>query len=161
MEWDKFLKRYVWDDDTTPYLVPVQKLTRRQARSELKAYATFLICLFSIVALVTLSSKLPGGRAPGMSLYAFSMVCASVLLLSTRHAYAAIYSATGPIASLIFFYHSAADSRLSAIDYVVIVTFAALWLRYCLRIYRLCLHYEAMEEGEDPPGVRRHFGRKR
>ena len=161
MEWDKFLKRYVWDDDTTPYLVPAAKLTRRQARSELKAYAIFVGCLFAVVALVTLSSRLPGGRAPGMSLYAFTMVCAAVLLVTMRHPFTAIYSATGPIASLIFFYHTAGESRLGAIDYIVIIAFAALWLRYCLRVYRITIHYEQMEEGEDAPGVRRHWGRKR
>ena len=161
MEWDKFLKRYVWDDDTTPYFVPVAQLTRRQARSELKAYAVFLICLFGILAVVTLSSRLPVGRSPGMSLYAFTMVCAAVLMLMLRHPLSAIYTATGPVASLIFFYFAAENSRLGGIDYVVIIAFAGLWLRYCLRVYRITLGYEQMEEGFDPPGVRRHWGRKR
>ena len=161
MEWDKFLKRYVWDDQTTPYLIPVDRLTRRQARSEIKAYTIFLVFLFGIVAVATLSARIPGGRAPGISLHAFSMVCAAMLLMVLRHPHAAIYTATGPVATVIFFYQASAESKLGGIDYVVIVAFAGLWLRYCLRIYRITKAYEQMPEGEDPVGTRRRFGRKR
>ena len=45
--------------------------------------------------------------------------------------------------------------------YVVIVAFAGLWLRYCLRIYRIANAYEQMTEGEDPVDTRRRFGRRR
>lgn len=32
MDWEKHFKKYVWDDDKTPYFTPVLKLNRRQAR---------------------------------------------------------------------------------------------------------------------------------
>ncbi len=35
MSWDKFIKRYVWDDIKTPYFVSVAKMTKVQAGYEL------------------------------------------------------------------------------------------------------------------------------
>ena len=161
MEWDKFLKRYVWDDDTTPYLIPVARLTRRQSRSEIKAYVIFLVCLFATVALITLSSKAPAGRSAGMSLFSFTMVCAAFLLLLTRHPLSAAYTAFGPIACVLYFWLNSHKLALGDIDYLVIVAIAGCWLRYCLRLYRITVHYDAQPEGEDPVGTRRHWGRKR
>ena len=80
MEWDKLLKRYVWDDDRTPYLVSVARLNQRQAGFELKAYAIFLGFLFAVVSVVALSAHGPMGRAPGVSMYCFTMVCAALIL---------------------------------------------------------------------------------
>jgi hypothetical protein len=161
MEWDKFLKRYVWDDDTTPYLIPVARLSRRQARSEIRAYVILVATLFSVLALVTLSVKLPGGRSPGMSLLCFTMVCAAFLLLTTRHPWSAAYTALGPVALAGYFYANAASMKLGGVDYLVILIVVAFWLRYCLRLYRVTEHYPDMPEGEDAPGTRRHWGRKR
>ena len=31
MSWDKYVKKYVWDDDKTPYFTPAQKLNKSQA----------------------------------------------------------------------------------------------------------------------------------
>ena len=114
MEWDKFLKRYVWDDDTTPYLIPVPRLTARQARSEVRAYVILIVTVFAILALVTLSAKAPGGRSPGMSLLCFTMVCASLLLLTTRHPWSAAYTALGPVAVSGYFYLNSATMKLGA-----------------------------------------------
>ena len=38
---EKFLKRYVWDDEKTPYFTPSSKLNKRQAGYESLAYAIF------------------------------------------------------------------------------------------------------------------------
>jgi hypothetical protein len=89
------------------------------------------------------------------------MVCAAWLLLLTRHPWAAAYTALGPAGSLLYFYLHSSLLKLGGIDYLVIIVFCAFWLRYCLRVYRVTLAYEAMPEGEDLPGVRRHWGRKR
>ena len=161
VQWDRWLRRYVWDDETTPYLVPVSKLTRRQAGYEFTAFAIFLGFMFGVLALITLSPGAPGGRSAGMSLYSFTLVCAAVLLGTTRHYYAALWCTTAPPAALVWLYVFAHHPKLDAIDHVVIVVFALFWMRYGLRVLAIARAYEDMAEGEDPPGTRRHFGRKR
>ncbi len=61
MDWESLFKRYVWDDNKTPYLVPVAKLNRRQANSEIMIYTLFLGVLFGVVAVTSLSSSAPQG----------------------------------------------------------------------------------------------------
>jgi hypothetical protein len=161
VHWDRYLKRYVWDDDTTPYLVPVSRLTRRQASYELTAYAVFLGFLFGVLALVTLAEAAPGGRSPGMSLYSFTMVCAAVLLGTTRHYHAALWCSTAPPAALVWLYVFAHHPGLGNIDHVVIVVFALLWIRYGLRVIAITRRYEAMPPGDAPPPSSRRWGRRR
>jgi hypothetical protein len=38
LNWEKLFKRYIWDDDRTPYLVPASRMTRKQADYEIFAY---------------------------------------------------------------------------------------------------------------------------
>jgi hypothetical protein len=100
---DKFFRKYVWDDERTPYLISVTRLTRSQIDYELRFYAVFSGVLFGLVSIAALSSSLPHGDARGVSLYAFTQVCASLLLGVTRHLWAAVYSASGPLAALLYF----------------------------------------------------------
>ena len=159
--WDDFLKRYVWDDETTPYFVPVARLTRRQADSELRAYTVFLAFLFGVAAVITLSAQAPGGRSPGMSLFSFTVVCATVLLATTRLTWAAMYLCLAPIGSAFWILVSAGHEGLGAIDHLVIIVFCVFWLRYTLRVIRITREYDAMPPGSDPPGTRRRWGRRR
>jgi len=161
VRWDDLVKRYVWDDDTTPYLVPVRELTRRQAASELTAYAIFLGFLFGTVALVTLSPQAPGGRSMGMSLYSLSVLCAAVLIGTAHSHWSALYASTAPGGALLWVYVFAGHPNLSPIDDLVILVFAALWARYGMRVNAITRRYEEMPEGEPPAARRRGWGRRR
>ena len=77
MNWENFVKRYVWDDQRTPYLVRVSKITRRQADYEIYLYAVFLGLLFSVITMAGLSGALPEGRSEPVALYGFSVVCST------------------------------------------------------------------------------------
>lgn len=160
VQWDRFLKRYVWDDETTPYFVPVERLSRRQARYELTAFAIFLGFMFAILAVITLSSSAPGGRSAGMSLYSFTLVCAAVLLGITRHYYAGLYCSSAAPAVLIWIYVFAHHPGLQTLDHIVIIGFGLLWMRYGLRVIAITRTYDDMSEGEEPPGTRKRFGRR-
>jgi hypothetical protein len=159
VHWDNFLKRYVWDDETTPYFVRVAELTRRQTRSELFAYALFLGVLFAVTAVATLSSHAPGGRSTGMSLFSFAIVCGAVLLTTTRHYWAAWACTAAAPGTLIWIYLFAQHPKLSHIDDAVIIIFALLWMRYGLRVVNITRAYEYMPEGEDTK-TRRRWGRR-
>ena len=160
VQWDRFLKRYVWDDETTPYFVPVSRLTRRQANHELMAFAVFLGFMFAVLAVVTLSSNAPGGRSGGMSLYSFTVVCAAVLLGMTRHYYAALYCSSAAPGVLIWIYVFADHPGLDAIDHMVIIGFGLLWMRYGQRVIAITRGYDDMDEGVEPPNTFKRFGRR-
>ena len=48
-EWEKLVKRYVWNDERTPYFTRVAKLSRRQAHYELFGYAIFTGVVFAVL----------------------------------------------------------------------------------------------------------------
>jgi len=149
MDWDKAFKKYVWDDQKTPYLTPTGKLTQTQAGYELYAYSLFLGILFTVVAIGALTGAAHPGKAYGVALYAFTVICAAILLGATRHYYAAIYCASAPPCALLFFYLYGFHPNLGAIDHAVILVFVVLWLRYALRVVAIGKRYEDMPANTD------------
>jgi hypothetical protein len=161
VHWDSFLKRYVWDDDTTPYFIAPGDLTRRQARNEFFVYAIFLGFLFGVAALITLSPQAPGGRSTGMSLFSFVLVCAAVLLTTTQHSWAALVCSAAAPGTLIWLYLFAEHPGLNSLDHAVIVIFSLLWMRYGLRVVSIARTYDDMPEGDEPTKTRRRWGQRR
>ena len=70
LDWENLFKRYVWDDRTTPYLIPVKRLKRQQADYEILAYSVVIGILFGVVSITALTDVGPQGRSPNISLYA-------------------------------------------------------------------------------------------
>ena len=102
LDWYKFVRRYFWDDETTPYLVPVAKLHRRQARHEIFAYVLFVSILYGAVMLLTMGASSPFANSFGASLYAFVVVCAALTLGVTRNPFAAGACVLAPVGALVF-----------------------------------------------------------
>jgi len=144
MEWDRFVKRYIWDDERTPYLAPVRRLNRRQADYELFAYALFLGVLFTLFALASVLDATPDGGA--VALYAWSMILAAARLSLTKHVVAALYCASAPPAALLYFYVFGFHPNLAAIDHALLTAFGVLWLVYALRVVAIARAYPAMPE---------------
>lgn len=143
---DKFFRKYVWDDERTPYLVSVGRLTRRQADHELLFYATLSGVLFALIALAALSRRLPHGDASLVSLFAFTQVCASLLLGMTRSAWAAVYCATAPLAALLYFALFGFHPSLGALDKSLLVVAAILWTLYGRRLVSVARAYPGLAE---------------
>ena len=110
MNWENFVKRYVWDDDRTPYFVGVGKITRRQVDYESYVYAVFLGVLFGVITIAALAGGLPQGRSQAVALYGFTIVCSTILFGATKHVWAALYCSAAPLAVLFYLFHQ----RLSA-----------------------------------------------
>jgi hypothetical protein len=146
MSWDKYIKRYIWDDEKTPYLVPADKLTRTQAEYEILAYVFFLMILFGVICVVALTDRLPHGRSYGISIYAFSIVLSSVIFGLSKHLYAAIYNLTGPMAGLLYFFVNGFHPRLDTIDEYVILIVLVLWLRYATRVVAIAKAFDRMPD---------------
>ncbi len=85
MDWEKQFKKYVWDDDKTPYFTPAAKLNRSQAGNEITIYAVFIGTLFCVIAVLANTGALPHGRSFAVALYAFSIVCAAIVFGFTKH----------------------------------------------------------------------------
>jgi hypothetical protein len=155
MNWENFVKRYVWDDDRTPYFVRIAKITRHQADYEIYVYTVFLGVLFGVVTIVALAGGLPQGRSQAVALYGFTMVCSTILFGATKHVWPAIYCSAAPVAALFYFFTHGFPPKLGAIDHLVLIVFALIWLRYSMRIVGLAKAYPDLPAGIAPPRNRR------
>jgi hypothetical protein len=149
-DWEKQFKRYIIDDEKTPYFTAVARLTRRQARYELFAYCLLTGVLYAMVGLASLSSGLPHGTAIGVPLYAFSLVIAAVLLGLTQRPPAAAYCATAPVAALLYFLQFGFHPNLGSGDMVLIVVLLLLWARYNFRVLAIARGFPDMPERAAP-----------
>jgi len=134
MQLDKYFRKYVWDEQRTPYFVPVERLTRRQTEYEIHFYALATGVLFTLVSLAALSDRLPHGNAQIVSLFAFTQVCAALLLGLTRSTLAALYCATAPIAGLAYFAVFGFHPTLGGGDKLLLVAAMIGWLWYARRL---------------------------
>lgn len=157
MSWEKYIKRYVWDDERTPYLTPVDRLSRIQADHETFAYTVFLAFLFVIVAVLASLGRLAGGSAPLVAFYAFTVLIAAALLGTSKHPGAAWYLLAAPVMALLHVALVGLPARLETIDHLVIIGFLLLWLRYGWRVVRLTKAYPAMSAGAPSPNPRRRW----
>ena len=148
VEWDRYLKKYVWDDQKTPYFTPVGRLTKRQAEHEIFVFALFMGVLFGVLSIVSLGEGSPYGRSPSASLYGFSVVCAAVVLGVMRSYAAAVYLGAAPAAILVFLYANGFSPKLGAVDQLLIVAVALLLCRYSFRLAAVVRGYPDMPEGE-------------
>ena len=133
-EWEKLVKRYVWNDERTPYFTRVAKLSRRQAHYELFGYAFFTGLLFGVLSVASLSTNLPHADAAWVSLYAFTVCCAAIGLGATRHPWAALWCAVAPLAAILYFALYGFHPNLETPDKVLIVGLMLGWLMYGRRV---------------------------
>jgi hypothetical protein len=152
LDWENLFKRYIIDDEKTPYFTAVARLTRRQARYELFVYCLLTGVIFTIVGLASLSTTLPHRGTIGVPLYAFSLLVAVLLLVFTRNRYAASYCATAPVGAMLYFLQFGFQPDAATGDKVLIAVILLLWLRYNLRVLGIARAYNRMPE---PPGPAR------
>jgi len=150
IEFEKYLKRYIWDHDKTPYLVSAEKLNRRQAEYEILAYVILVGFLFGLLSIFTLSSHAPMGRSVGASFYALTMVMGCVLLGVTRHYYAALYCALAPLAIVIYLSLNGFPPKLGLVDHIVICAFLLAWGGYSYRLVAVVKRYPYLPDPVDP-----------
>jgi hypothetical protein len=146
MNWESFIKRYIWDDERTPYLVPVDRITRRQADYEIYIYTVFLGVLFAVVTMAALAGGLPQGRSEAVALYGFSVVCGAILFGATKHLWPALYCSAVPLAALFHGFSGGLPPHLGTIDHVVLIVVALILLRYSMRIVSLAKAYPGLPE---------------
>ncbi|MGQ0511172.1 MAG: hypothetical protein ACT4P9_11210 [Betaproteobacteria bacterium] len=148
-EWEKLVKRYVWNDERTPYFTRVPELSRRQAHYELFGYALLVGVLSGVLSVAALSGGLPGD-ASIVSLAAFTVCCAAVLLGATRHAWAALWCAAAPVAALIYFALYGFHPNLETIDKAIVVCCMIGWLLYGRRVVAVARAWAGLAGPAEP-----------
>lgn len=139
MDWPSLVRKYVWDEERTPYLVRSGRLTPRQARSELFVYAFLLALLAAIIAAIAVAGDIRGGilASPAVSAYAVTVLGAAVLMGITGHPAAAAYCATAPIATGLAALAGVIRPGMATGEIVVIAAGCVLWLGYAARVVRI------------------------
>ena len=146
LDWYKYVRRYFWDDETTPYLIPVERLHRRQADYEILAYVVFVSLLYGAVMLLTMSGRAAYADSFGVSLYAFVVVCVSLVFGVTRNFLAASACVLAPVGGLVFSLSFDIYPDLETWDRVLLIAFSLVWLRYSMRLMHIARRY-----GDMPP----------
>ena len=143
-KWQDFLKRYVWDDETTPYFTPVPKLSRGQADSELFFFALMSTVLFGIATFASMTGHAPYGVSKVAAIYCFTLVTAVVLVGTIKNVYAALYATAAPLVVLALVFLFGFPERMVLIDELVLLVVVLGMFRYMWRVIRICRHYPVL-----------------
>ena len=149
MEWEKLFYKYIWNEQTTPYLTAVPQLTRRQANSEILFYCWFHAILLGMIAIISLRGG-PDGRSLGVSYYGFAVVCATVLFGILKNYAAALFLSAMPLVGLAYIFLYGLGSERPAGDTLIVAIILLLFLRYSLRILSIARIYPFLpQSGSD------------
>lgn len=143
---DKYFRKYVWDDKRTPYLVPVARMTHQQAQYELLYYAVVTGVLFSMIAVMALAPRPPHGDMRAISLYAFTQVCAALILWASANVWAALYCAGAPIAALLYFAVFGFHPNLETGDKTLLIVAMLLWVWYSRRLVAVARAFPSLAQ---------------
>lgn len=149
MDWESLFKKYIWNEQTTPYLTAVTDLNQRQGKSEIFSYSLFLGVFFGIVALLALG-KDHEQYAAGVGFYGFTVVCAAVIFGILKNYYAALYLSATPVASLAYLFIYGLGSERENVDTIIVAGISLLLLRYSLRIVAIARAYPTFPTVDGP-----------
>jgi hypothetical protein len=139
-----FLKRYVWDDETTPYFTKVANLSRSQADSELFFLAIMFSVLFGVATFTSISGQAPYGVSQAAAIYCFTIVAAAVLVGTVKNVYAAIYTASAPVAVIGALLLFGFPDQMVLVDEIVLLVVDLALLRYMWRVITICRVYKIL-----------------
>ena len=149
MDWEGLFKKYIWNEQTTPYFTKVSELNQRQGKSEIILYSLLLGVFFAIASLFSIGSGAEQ-YGSGLGLYSFSIVCAAVIFGIVKNYYAALYLSASPAASLAYlFFHGLSSSR-ERIDTLIVTILLLLLLRYSIRIVAIAKSYPNFPIPKEP-----------
>ena len=147
MDWPGLVRKYVWDDEKTPYLVRSDRLRPGQARSELFVYAFLLAILAAVIVVVAAAGdgRVSPLASPEVALYALTILAAAIVLGVSGHPVAAAYCATAPVAVGLGALAGVLRPDMGGAETLVLAALSVLWLGYAARIVRVArrLHGQA------------------
>ena len=134
--WEKYVKKYVWDGDKTPYLIRPEKLMRDQANKEVFLYCFFISTPAALIVVAFLSNLYGSGEFDnlGLGIYGTSILVSAILLHLKKNIIAAMYSFSAPLVLLTHFIINGFPPKLHFIEQTLMIIIVLLWMRYTLRI---------------------------
>ncbi len=154
MDWHHYVKKYVWDEKKTPYFVPVPRLTRGQAKSEIFIYVLFIGVPSMLMAIGTTGSVLETGStlSATIGIYTITLCIAAAMLHAKKLTIAAYYTISLPVVLLIYLYFRQRYMDVAIFDTIVLVAVLLAWLRYIFRVVAICKIYPGLPEAwPEPP----------
>lgn len=151
MDWYDFVKKYVWDEQKTPYFTRVDKLTKRQARNEILIFAIFIGSIAAVVDLAAIADFIKNRNLAslGVAAYAATVLAAAALLIRRAMLRAALYCLTAPPAVFLFFMIHGFPPKLQEVDHYVLLAVILLWLLYTVRVVAIAKAFPGMREGTE------------
>lgn len=152
MDWYHYLKRYIWDESKTPFLIDVDRLNKGQADSEIFLYALFLAVPGALAGAAAVAHSLKDGldALALVGLYGFSVVIAAGLLHARKRLAPALYTVSVPVLLIAGLILHGFHPNLAWIDQIVLIAVLLLWLRYTVRVAAIVKHYPDMPEKPTP-----------
>ena len=151
LDWERMFKRYVFDDARTPHFVRVAKLSRTQAHYEILFYALLVVPVCIMLGVASLSGKMPHGNLPAVALYALAAAWATIVFAWNKNQLAGAFSATVPVALLLYFALFGFPEKMSGPDSVILTAVVIAWAAYNWRIVKIAGAYPDMIDRPDGP----------
>ncbi len=149
MKWYAYIRKYVWDDQKTPYVIPVDRLNRAQGRNELFTFSVLLAVFCMVIGIASLLGKAFQEQSAGVAVYTFTIYSAATILGATRHPFAAIYCSTMAPVTLFYFFLYGFPPNLHLVDELLILALAVMLLRYTFRVIAIARAYPFLAPGDD------------
>lgn len=140
MDWDSLFKKYIWNEQTTPYFTAVPELNQRQGKSEIISYSLVLGVLFAVISLFSMGKGVEQ-YGSGVGFYGFTVVCAAVIFGFLKNYYAALYLSATPLLSLAYLFFYGFGAERENVDTLIVTVVLLLMLRYSLRIVAIAKAY--------------------
>ena len=165
IEWHKYVKKYCWDADKTPYFVPVSQMKRDQADKELFLYSFILAAPAALYLTSFMVNLFRNGQVAGLAIamYASSLVVCAIVVHFWKSPGAALYSLSAPIVLSLYFLIEGFPAREHNTDFVLTVAAAigiiAVWLYYSRRLVAITKAYPTLPTrdmnpwNKVPPGM--------
>lgn len=140
MDWESLFKKYIWNEQTTPYFTAVPELNQRQGKSEIMSYSLILGVLFAVISLFSIG-KGAEQYGSGVGFYGFTVVCAAVIFGIMKNYYAALYLSATPLISLAYLFLYGFGAERENVDTLIVTVLLLVLLRYSLRIVAVAKAY--------------------
>jgi hypothetical protein len=146
--WFQFVRKYVWNDERTPYHVSPEQMRKTQAHNEVFFYVVFegtLVGLVTLGALIQVYTTHETEYLPVLGYGCFLLV-ALYFLVSRKSPWAVLYSASLPVLVFgVFFLYDFHPNNMY-LDKLLLSGFLVCWLIYTTRLFKICRKYPDMED---------------
>ena len=146
--WFHRVKKYVWDEEKTPFhLLPVE-MHKKQAHNELFIYAAIEGILTAILIFGILAQIFMGGKIAYVPLLLYSLMLMGALyvLVNRKPIWAALVSSSPPLVMFGLLFWFGFHPNNTSFDKLILGGFLVFWVIYSVRILDICRNYPEMAE---------------